>query len=136
MGVLSLPFLLIGFEYNCTGQEMFPRYFASPFVFKSTSLATSLAYDYYFFGLLGNLMIWGGLIFVFDFLIMKVLNRISIESLYVIYKIVIGSFLTLSSISIFLEISVSSQSISWNANLMEEAKAWGMICKGEIVILK
>ena len=34
--------LVLGIEYNCDGQEMFPTYYSSPFIFKQTSLGSSM----------------------------------------------------------------------------------------------
>lgn len=136
LGVLSLPFLIIGIQYNCTGQDVFPKFFASPFIFKSTSLATSLAYDHYILGLIGNCLIWGGSFIALDYFLAKALRKIDKGFLKIIYNGLIGILLIFSVLSIYLEISVCSQSISWKANLNKEAKDWGMTCKGEIVVME
>lgn len=136
LGILSLPFLIIGLQYNCTGQDVFPKFFDSPFIFKSTSLATSLAYDYYTLGMIGNCLVWGGFFVTLNYFIIGALKKIDKSFLKVIYQWIIGILLVLTVMSIYLEISVCSQSISWEANLNKEAKYWGMTCKGEIVFMK
>jgi hypothetical protein len=55
---LLAPIGLPKLVYHCEGTEVFPVYYASPFIYMSSSLATSMAYDYYIAGFIGNIVCW------------------------------------------------------------------------------
>jgi hypothetical protein len=47
----------IGVKYNCDWNEMFPKYYGCPFVFKQTSLGAYNEYFYSVFGILPNVLV-------------------------------------------------------------------------------
>lgn len=61
--------LVICIEYDCTGTEMFPTYYGSPFVFKKTSLGSSMQFFYSIFGIILNLIIWYILVYCLNMII-------------------------------------------------------------------
>lgn len=137
---LALGFLLslsIGLEYNCNGKEMFPTYYASPFIFKQKSLGSSMEYFYSISGLVLNMLIWG----VFLFFIDKIFNRfININSIKYFYKGIIVVFLLFTSLIVYLEFSITGRGFNeysnyWYWNVDKEAKKWGVKCEGKIIFL-
>ena len=51
--------MVIGFEYGSDYDDLLPTYYASPFIFKQNSLASSMEYFYSISGLALNSIIWG-----------------------------------------------------------------------------
>lgn len=121
---IGLPKLI----YHCEGEEVFPVYYASPFIYKSTSLATSMAHDYYLSGFLADVFLWS---IVFLFLRQMVVRWFS-GSTTVAIKWMRRIFeLTLLIFSLFvfwLEATTAGQTMSLFADLSDTAKAWGMTC--------
>lgn len=136
--LISLAFLVPpidkpGIVYSCTGTEMFPTYFGSPFVYKSTSLATSMAFDYYFIGLLANVIVWSAFLLLIRFLIYRfVLNRKN-KRLWLSYTILkyITAFLCVCILAFMMQFT-NDNTLRLHVNLNEEAKTWGMTCGGQL----
>ncbi|MBB3696808.1 hypothetical protein KMW28_22800 [Flammeovirga yaeyamensis] len=127
LSTLLFPLDLIGIRYQCTGTEIFPDFYASPFIYKSTSLATSMAYDYYILGLLGNTLVWGFFFFSIHQLIVHFIGKR--KTLIKLYKLVLASLYIFLLIGNILEIQVSIQRIEWSIDIEEEAKLWGNVCE-------
>lgn len=135
-GLLSLPFLVLGIEFECTGPEVFPIFYASPFIYKSTSTATSLAYDYYILGLILNCSVWMSLILLSGYGIRKFINKMDYKMLRIIHKLILSILVFVSILSVTFTLSTSAgSSTDWKAKLDVRAEEWGMNCNGQIKIL-
>jgi hypothetical protein len=129
--------LVICIEYDCTGTEMFPTYYGSPFVFKKTSLGSSMQFFYSIFGIILNLIIWYILVYCLNMIINKLIEATHFSKLsIIIYKISIVFFLLFSFLIIlmtWLEIGsgFGKNFNYWIWNLNKDANDWGMICDGK-----
>lgn len=134
--------LIIGIEYKCEGQEMFPSYYGSPFVFKQKSLASSMEYFYSILGLIGNVLVWSLILFLLDKIIQTAISKIKKQQLiYVFYKIMIGLLIVFATLNIVIEFTMTANGFEpglnyWYWDIDKEAKDWGIECKGKIVMLK
>jgi len=134
--------LVIGIEYNCVGQEMFPIYYGCPFVFKEKSLGSSMEYYYSISGLLMNVAIWSILLFFIRFFILQLIEKFFKKRVVIIiYKSVIGMMILFTTLNILIDSSMIGHGFKkgfnyWYMNVDNEAKAWGMKCDGELVIFK
>ena len=132
--VLSLVF---GVEYNCQGEEMFPIYYGSPFVFKEKSLGSSMEYFYSISGLLINVAIWSIIIALIRLVIIKILERkLKSRILTKIYKGTVVVLVVFSTLNIWFSYIGLGQGFKkglnyWYMDLDKEAKDWGMKCEGE-----
>jgi hypothetical protein len=136
--VLSLS---IGIEYHCEGEEMFPTYYGSPFVFKQESLGSSMEYFYSVSGLILNVLIWSLMLLLINRPIQKYVTQTSRNWIKLSYKICLTLLLLFSSLSIGLESMMVGRGFEknrnyWYFNLNEEAKAWGMKCKPELIFFQ
>tara|TARA_R110002050_G_scaffold285852_1_gene435718 strand:- start:796 stop:1251 length:456 start_codon:yes stop_codon:yes gene_type:complete len=133
--------LAIGIEYNCEGQEMFPEYYGSPFVFKQKSLGSSMEYFYSITGLIINTIIWSVLIILIRLVILILIKRIggnkTINNIYKVIVVVLIGFTTLQIAldSVMLGRGFEKGFNFWYMDLDNEAKNWGMECKGEWTML-
>jgi hypothetical protein len=129
--------LIFGIEYKCEGQEMFPTYYGSPFVFKMTSLGSSMEYYYSIFGLLLNMITWSMLLVLIRYGILKLIEVSSYKkTINVSYKVITGLLLVFTMLNIFIayagtDLHFDENSNYWYWNLDKEAQNWGMICDGE-----
>jgi len=134
--------MAIGVEYICVGEEMFPDYFGSPFVFKKKSLATSMEYYYSVSGLLLNILIWSALLFLLRFLVVGSWLRTGSNTiLKTFYKVGIGVLIAFATLSITIETIVVGSGFKegqnyWYFELDKEAEKWGMECEGEILFFR
>lgn len=134
--VLSLS---VGLEYRCQGKEAFPVFYGSPFVFKRTSLGSSMEYFYSISGLLLNVLVWGVCFWALDKWIQSLISKLAAKSWgHVFYKILIVFTAVFSALHILLNTVMVGSSFSqnttyWYWNMNKEAKDWGMTCKGEWV---
>lgn len=130
--------LALGIEYNCEGQEMFPTYYASPFVFKQISIGSSMEYFYSISGLILNTLTWSVILFYID----KGIKRINqTKKFNIVYKFVIGLLIVFSTLnvainSVMIGRGFSENSNYWYWNMDKEAEDWGMTCKRELVTFK
>jgi hypothetical protein len=136
---ISLGFVLssvIGISYYC-GSEMFPEYYGSPFVFRQKSLCSSMTYYFSVSGILLNVAVWGFLFLllhrVINFFIKKARNN-KIAKLF--YKGFVVVLIIFSSFNILIEYMMLGNGFEkglnyWYMNMDEEAKIWGMGCKGK-----
>jgi len=106
---LTIPFialgvvlsLIFGVEYNCQGEEMFPIYYGSPFVFKEKSLGSSMVYFYSVSGLLLNVAVWSVIIALLRFVVMKILDlKSKNRTIIKIYKGIVVTLVVFSTLNI------------------------------------
>lgn len=130
--------VFVGVRYNCTATfDVFPTYYGSPFVFKSTSLGSSMEYFYSISGLIMNVLIWSLLLFVIDELVQKFNTTKWVTRPY---KIIVGlliGFTTLNILFGFLTFGsgFDKNSNYWYWDMSGEAKKWGVVCDGKWSIL-
>jgi hypothetical protein len=129
--------LVISIEYDCSGTEMFPTYYGSPFVFKQNSLGSSMQFYYSISGIILNLIIWYVLVYCLNMIINKIIEATHNSKLsIIIYKFSIVFLLLFSSLILLmtcLEIGdgFDKNANYWYWNLNKEANDWGMVCKGK-----
>lgn len=131
---LLVPIGLPKLVYHCKGTEVFPVYYASPFIYMSPSLATSMAYDFYIAGFIGNIICWTFILLGLRFLAVKwfPLNPPVVKWMQRIVEVV----LILFSIFVFwLEYTTLGNTISFYTDLASTAKAWGMTCSPDFTFL-
>jgi len=132
---------ILGIKYTCTGMEIFPQFYGSPFIYSQTSLATSLEYFYSVSGIFYNAVIWSvGLL-----LISKIYAKLTLKSnVNKNIKTLVASILFLiSSFSLAFTITFKgpgfgeeSNSNAWYWNIEQEAAKWGIICEGELEVFQ
>jgi hypothetical protein len=129
--------LIVGIEYDCTEQEMFPKYYGSPFVFKQKSLASSMEYYYSISGVILNTFIWSLILIVLRLAILKLINFYN-ESKVIkaFYKIIVGVLIVFSGLNIFMNYVMKARGFEenfnyWYMDLDKEADNWGMKCEGK-----
>jgi hypothetical protein len=134
--------LAIGIKYNCEGHEMFPTYYGSPFVFKQKSLGSSMEYFYSISGLIIDILIWSLVLFFIDKTSQILIKQIKKSKLIKLsYNIVIGLLMAFTTLNIAMATATNGRGFKqglnyWYWNMDKEAKAWGMTCKGELIIFK
>ena len=134
--------LTIGIEYNCVGQEMFPEYYGSPFVFKQKSLGSSMEYFYSISGLILNIAVWSILIILIRLVILKLIKKIGENKIISkIYKGVVVVLIGFTTLNIAIDSIMIGRGFEkglnyWNMDLDKEAKDWGMECEGEWIMFK
>jgi hypothetical protein len=105
--------LALGIEYNCEGQEMFPTYFGSPFVFKQNSIGSSMEYFYSISGLTLNILTWS----IFLYLVEKAINRINkIIAFKIGYRVVIGLLIVFSTLNVIMDSVMIRRGFNRNLN--------------------
>jgi hypothetical protein len=134
--------LAIGIEYHCEGQEMFPTYYGSPFVFKQKSLGSSMEYFYSISGLALNILVWSSFLFFIEKVIQNIIGKRSIQKwLRVSYKIIIVLMIAFTTLNIVVDSIMIGRGFNnglnyWYWDIDKEAKDWGMNCKGEVIIFR
>lgn len=124
----------VKFVYNCHVEgEMFPDYYAAmPFIYKSDSLASSMATDYYVLGILLNSILLTLIFYYLDFLICKFLDKkkLLLKSYFVV-KIFILLF---SALNIYFSYTfISDDHFSFKSNFKEDIEMYKADCKGKVV---
>jgi len=146
---LTIPFIalgivlsqIVGVEYQCHGEEMFPMYYGSPFVFKEQSLGSSMEYFYSVSGLLLNVVIWSVILALLRLAILKIfgqkLQNNILSSIYkgIILILLVFSFLNIGMSYIGMGYGFEKGLNYWYMDLDNEAKEWGMKCEGEWFLL-
>ena len=120
--------------YNCSGQEMFPTYFGSPFIYKSSSLVSSLEFDFYLLGITANVILLSTLVLLLRFVLVKIFSGIGNKFILYIYKTSKYGLAILCIAWTILFFYVSYSSLQFQADINGEAKAWGMTCKGQLYL--
>lgn len=128
----------IGVKYSYEGQEMFPIYYGSPFVFKQTSLGSSMEYFYNIFGLILNILTWSVILSVVDKGLKKIIKS---KRFKIGYKISVGILFVFSTLNIAIEPVMIGRGFNknmnyWYWNMDKEAEHWGVIYKGELILFK
>jgi hypothetical protein len=140
LGLISS--LVIGIEYNCEGQEMFPTFFGSPFVFKKESLGSSMEYFYSISGIIVNVLTWSVALLIVHSTINRLIQKFRIKRLINIsYKIAIGIMMAFTTLSLTVDYIGIGRGFNkglnyWYWNMDKEAEDWGMNCTGELIVLK
>lgn len=134
--------LAIGIEYNCEGQEMFPTYYGSPFVFKRKSLGSSMEYFYSVSGLIINVLVWSCALFFIDKSIQNNIKKVSKPKLIRIsYNSIISLIIAFTTLNIGMDSVMIGRGFKegrnyWYWNVDKEAKDWGMTCEGKIITFR
>ena len=145
MKYILIPYVALGFvlssvvgvQWYCDGQEMFPEYYGSPFIFKQKSLGSSLTYYFSISGLLGNIVIWTIIVLFLRAGITKLIQRSeNNKGLRNTYRGVIGILIVWTTLNIFIDYMMLGRGFKeglnyWYMDLDKEAKEWGMDCEGK-----
>lgn len=129
--------LAVGIEWHCDGQEMFPEYFGSPFVFKQKSLGSSLTYYYSVSGVVVNVAVWSIVILALRAVILKLIQRSgNNKSLRSIYRGIVGILIVWTTLNVVIDYIMLGRGFKegfnyWYMDLDKEAKDWGMDCEGK-----
>lgn len=132
--------LVIGIQYNCEGQEMFPTFYGSPFVFKQNSLGSSMEYFYSISGLILNILVWSILLFFLDKIIQTIIGKLSRPRwIKISYKIIISLMIVFTTFNVIINSIMLGRGFDnglnyWYWNMDKEAKDWGMACNGEVIM--
>ncbi len=134
--------LIFGVEYNCQGEEMFPEYYGSPFVFKQKSLGSSMEYFYSVSGLILNITIWSILIALINKLVLKLIKKTGENIvLKIFYKGIVILLIGFAILNIVIELAMTGSGFQkelnyWYKDLDKEAKDWGMKCHRKSIMFK
>lgn len=134
--------LAIGIEYNCEGEELFPTYYGSPFVFKQKSLGSSMEFYFNIIGLLANVSIWSLLLFFVDKAIQTILDKIKKpKTIRILYKIIITFMIAFTTLNIWVDYIMLGSGFKkelnyWYWDMEQDAKAYGMNCEGKPITFK
>lgn len=128
---------LIAIEYNCEGQEAFPTYYGSPFIFKQKSMASSMEYFYSVGGLLLNGAVWSLALYLIDKFVRSLIKTRFVR---IVYNSATSLLVLFSTLSIILQSTCVGKGFEpgqnyWYWNFDQEAQQWGMQCKGHVKFL-
>lgn len=132
--VFSIGFFLLKFnwfeyvfECSCKG-DVFPKYYAFPFIYKSDSLASSMAEIFYISGMLLNALIITFIILIIDFCLFKLLkNQKNILKIYAFLKI---GLLLFSVYSYYISYTfLSDDRFEWKSDFKEQVRIYNAECK-------
>lgn len=131
LGLLCGPITLFTIKYECTGGQGMPIYYGSPFIYKSTSLATSLAYNYYLKGFLANWIIW----FFALLLLQNTLKATSSESDKKVVVLAYNFLIFVAVIVTMLNLTAAfftfgDTGIEYLIDLEKVENDWGVVCQG------
>ena len=132
--------LAIGIEYNCEGQDIFPTYYGSPFVFKQKSLGSSMEYFYSISGLMINILVWSLVLFFIDKLIQVVIEKMGKPNyIRILYKSIVVLMIAFTTLNISIDFIMIGRGFDkslnyWYWDMDKEANYWGITCKGEIIL--
>jgi hypothetical protein len=130
--------VVIGIEYNFKGEEMMPKYWGSPFVYKQESLGSSLERYYSISGIILNVIIWSIMLFFID----KVIERIKKSPKFkTAYKALIVICITFTSLNVFWDYGLIGNGFEksfnyWYWDIDREAQEWGGKYEGKLTTLK
>lgn len=126
-------FDIVKFVYNCHAEhEIFPKYYAAmPFVYKSDSLASSMATNYYILGVLLNSVLLGLIFLYLDFILRKFLTKKILLRSYFVLQFMIVVF---SLFNIYISYTfISDDHFSFTSNFRKDVELLEADCKGRIV---
>jgi len=128
----------IGIEYNFNGEEMMPKYWGSPFVYKQESLGSSLERYYSVVGLILNVVLWSLLLFLIE----QGIKSLNLTEKYAYpYKVIIILLIAFSSLNILFDYSLLANGFEENLNywywdIDNEAKVWDGKYEGEFTTFR
>jgi hypothetical protein len=137
---IALGFVLssaLGIEYSCDGQDMFPEYTGSPFIFRQKSLGSSMTHYYSVWGLIGNIAIWTGVLLLIRLAILQLIERTRNNKMFNgIYKVIVGVLIVFTTLNVAINYIILGSGFGENSNywyfdLDNNAKDWGVECKGK-----
>lgn len=137
--VLSMLFTI---EYDCTGEDLFPTYYGSPFVFKQKSVGSSMTFFYSVFGVLVNVIIWCiPLILVHKLVQKRLENSRHIKWAKTAYNAFIVVLICSSTLNILMEYAMMGNGFDqgqnyWIFDVDDEAEKWGVECKGDWMLFE
>jgi hypothetical protein len=111
---------------------MFPTFFGTPFIYKSSSLASSLEYDFYFVGIVADLLLWSFIVFLLRLVLVKIVSRLDNKWLKWTYQILKYSLTVLCLAWTILSVYVYYGAFSFQADMDAQSKIWGMACSGQL----
>lgn len=129
--------LAVGIEYYCDGQEMFPEYYGSPFIFKQKSLGSSMTYYYSVSGLVLNICVWSIAMLLVRIVILKTIERRGSNKSYInIYRGIVGILIVFTTINVAIDYIMLGRGFEkglnyWYMDLDKEANDWEVDCEGE-----
>jgi hypothetical protein len=128
--------LVVSVEYTCTGQDVFPKFYGSPFIFKQNSLGSSLEYYYNISGLLLNVLCWSVPIYFIELGINRIIKKKENNKIKISYRIIVIIFLAFTTVNITIDSVMIGRGFEkdlnyWYLNLDTKANEWGMECDGE-----
>lgn len=132
LGVLLVPYYKPIIVYECTGTEMFPTYYGCPFIYKATNLGTSLAWDFFFWPTLANLVIWMTFFLLLRQIAYKTLLKYENKIIKYCYVAVKFIFTIYFLFWIAVSFNYPGYALESSVDFESEAKAWGMTCEGHI----
>lgn len=125
---------IVKFVYNChVENEVFPEYYAAmPFIYKSDSLASSMATEYYILGILLNSILLTLIFLYSNFIIQKFLSK---KKILLKFYFVLQFFVVLFSVSniYFSYTFIRNDHFSFKSNFKKDVKMFNADCKGRIV---
>ncbi len=144
MKYIIIPFIALGLTlgmvygvvYDCEGAEPFPTYYGSPFVFKQSSLGSSMEYFFSITGILLNMVVWSVVLFVlrFGYQVVLELARYNVYlriSYYVVVAfLVVFTFLNLFMLTIEKGTGFGPDMNYWYWNVDKDSQDYGMECEG------
>jgi len=150
MKFILIPFIALGLTlgmvygvvYECEGVEPFPTYFGSPFIFKQSSLGSSMEYFFSISGILLNMLVWSVLLFVmrFGYQVLLEFTRYSIflrvPYYVVVFSMIAFTLLNLFKLSIDLGGGFNRNLNYWYWNVDKDMKDYGMHCEGTLEFLR
>ena len=133
--VLSLS---IGIQYTFEGQEVFPTYYGSPFIFKQKSLGSSMEYFYSVTGLFFNVIIWSIPVTLIYAGIKKIKRQKLKKTIVVISSVILCIFTTLNLAidKVMLGSGFKPNLNYWYWNVDKEAKDYKVKSKSKTVFFK
>ena len=128
---------LIRIYFSCKlKDDIFPEYFAAfPFIYKSQSLATSMANEYYLLGIILNSIITTTLFLFIDSILSNFLkSKVSILSkIYIVFKLIILSF---SLFNIYISYTfIREDNFRFKSDFRDQVKEFNADCKLKIKVL-
>lgn len=110
--VVIIPFIALGMtsiclvcaNYTCENWPSYPIYHGSPFVFKETSLGSSLTYYYFVLGAIGNAIIWSLILLLIHNIILKIQTKFKHNSVFkFMYKGLVITLIVFSGLNLFFD---------------------------------
>lgn len=138
--VFSIGFFLLKFnwyeyvlECSCKG-DIFPKYYALPLVYKSDSLASSMAETFYILGILLNGLMITCLLLIIDFCLLKLLKKRKL--ILKIYSFLQILFLLFSIYSYYISYTfLNDDRFELKSDFKEQVKSYKAECKGYFKVM-